>query len=136
MSSHLSHSWINPLIKCSSLGRHGAIDVSAKLLIAEFIPFLKFTVFWQHFLNCVISQMNFSLSNCQGIRRGSGPYVAIAIPIAFYVSVYAGHKKIVTKVKFPFTVKKRFLDVLLNYISAICPVSITLLYFNCSTYFI
>lgn len=103
-----------------------------KLIIADFVAFLIFTVIWHIFLDCVIGKMNFSLIRREVVLRRRGSDISFTIPIPFQYSIYTCYHHIMPEIKFSLVIEKWLLYIRLHNISSFWPICILLFSFdNC-----
>lgn len=88
--------------------------VVVKLLVGNFVAFLKFSVVREVLLNCVIGEVDFTTISFQVVLRRGRSNVAVFVEVALDPAIDAGHHHVVSEVELTFLVEKRFLDVALD----------------------
>lgn len=92
-------------------------NVWIKLIIANLISLLILSIIRQIFLNCIVCEMNGSIISLKGVLTWCCTHIAILVPIALHNSINASNHYIMAKIEFTLEVKKRALDISLDYIS-------------------
>lgn len=70
----------------------------------------------------VVGEMHAAGTHIQWVFWGGSPHVALEVPVAFELAVYAGHQHVVSKVELSLVVEEGALDVGLDYVGPLAAV--------------
>jgi len=112
---YLLHLWQNFIFEIV-LPISESVQVVLKLGIRQFVCRLVLAIIWKVLLNRIIGQMDLRIKvvNVEVVRRGSN--VALFVPVGSGYSIEVGDKHVVSDIELPFVVKKRSVNVHLDYI--------------------
>ena len=97
--------------------------------VGELVATLKLPVVITLLLNCVVSQMNKSISNILKIEvLATSPKVALIVPIALEVAINSSQQSVASNVKLSVLVEERLLNVFLDNVRPLLSVDICVRY--------
>lgn len=97
--------------------------------VGELVATLKLPVVITLLLNCVVSQMNKSISNILKIEvLATSPKVALIVPIALEVAINSSQQSVASNVKLSVLVEERLLNVFLDNVRPLLSVDIGVRY--------
>jgi hypothetical protein len=97
--------------------------------VGELVATLKLPVVITLLLDCVVSQMNKSISNILKIEvLATSPKVALIVPIALEVAINSSQQSVASNVKLSVLVEERLLNVFLDNVRPLLSVDISVRY--------
>lgn len=97
--------------------------------VGELVATLKLPVVITLLLDCVVSQMNKSISNILKIEvLATSPKVALIVPIALEVAINSSQQSVASNVKLSVLVEERLLNVFLDNVRPLLSVDIGVRY--------
>jgi hypothetical protein len=97
--------------------------------VGELVAALKLPIVITLLLDCVVSQMNKSISNILKIEVfATSPKVALIVPIALEVAINCSQQSVASNVKLSVLVKERLFDVFLDNVGPLLSVDIGVRY--------
>jgi hypothetical protein len=100
-----------------------------EIWVRELVATLKLPVVITLLLDCVVSQMNKSISNILKIEvLATSPKVALIVPIALEVAINSSQQSVASNVKLSVLVEERLLNVFLDNVRPLLSVDICVRY--------
>ena len=83
----------------------GMVQVLFKVMIGDFVSFLKFAIILSSLLDCIVSEMCIEIFGVfGGVLAGSCSDVSVSIPVPFHATICASYCHVMSDVKLPFLI--------------------------------